>query len=110
MITKSWIDTLEFDPADCLYPRISSVDEEQIYAIAYQGTDNDGYIKTMSISADGTIGNAIIDSLEFDSADCQYFPTTLHIAGDYYLIAYAGTDTGGGSTYDGWSCTITIKS
>ena len=36
-----------------------------IYAIAYAGSGNDGFIKTVNIASNGSIGNTI-DILEFD--------------------------------------------
>jgi hypothetical protein len=106
-ITKSWISTLEFDTADCQFPYIYPVSDGRLYSVAYQCTDEDGMIKTMNISSGGVIG-PIIDSLEFDTIACYWYPNTIWISGNYYLIIYSGPDSASGSTYDGWACTATI--
>jgi len=101
-IGNSVIDTLEFDTANCYTPAIVHVSGE-VYAIAYRGTDNDGFLKTVTIAADGQIGNSVIDTLEFDTANC-YTPAILSTGSDVYAIAYRGTDN------DGFLCTIGISS
>ncbi len=40
---------------------------DNIYAIAYTGTDTDGWLATVEIDAMGNISGAAIDSLEFDT-------------------------------------------
>jgi len=101
-ITNTVIDTLEFDGTDCDQPEIIHVSGD-IYAIAYNGPGADGWLCTMSIDSSGNIGNAIIDSFEFDPVDCDR-PEIIHISGDIYAIAYNGP---GG---DGWLCTVDIDS
>ncbi len=92
-ITDAMIDTLEFDASDCYYPDILHISGD-IYAIAYRGSGNDGFLKTVEIAADGAITDAVIDTLEFDASDC-YYPDILHISGDIYAIAYQGTGSDG---------------
>ena len=63
-----------------------------IFAMAYSGSGNDGFLTTISIATDGTIG-AVIDNLEFDTAfgaDCEL----IKISGDIYAVVYRG------NTYD----------
>ena len=48
-ITNSIIDTLDFDTSDCIFPDIISI-SGNIYAVAYQGPGDHGFIKTMSPS------------------------------------------------------------
>ena len=43
---------------------------KSIYAVAYRGTDNDGFLKTMKISEDGTIGS-VLSTLEFDTTSAD---------------------------------------
>jgi len=58
------IDHFEFEPADCINPSIIHISGD-IYAIAYNGPGNDGFIITISIDSAGNIGAAVIDSLEY---------------------------------------------
>lgn len=99
-ITNSVIDTLEFDPGTCYFPNIAHV-SGNIYAIAYRGPGNDGFLKTVSIAANGDIGASVIDTLEFDPSDC-YEPDIVFVSGNYYAIAYRGTGA------DGFLKTVTI--
>jgi hypothetical protein len=92
-IGNAVIDTLEFDTADGNTPDIIYV-AGNIYAVVYRGTGSDGFLKTVSIASDGNIGNAEIDTLEFDTADC-YEPDILYVSDDVYAIAYRGTGNDG---------------
>ncbi len=99
-ITNSAIDTLEFDPDTCYFPNIIQV-ASNIYAIAYRGPGNDGFLKTVSIAPNGDIGASVIDTLEFDTSDC-YEPDIIFVTGIYYAIAYRGPGN------DGFLKTVTI--
>jgi hypothetical protein len=99
-IGNTVIDTLEYDTADGYEPRIIHI-SGNVYAIAYRGTSNDGFVKTISIATNGDIGNSVIDSLEYDTAD-GYEPRIIHISGNVYAIAYRGT------SYDGFVKTMSI--
>ena len=107
-IDSRWQDTLEFEPSDCYYPYICEVEANDVYSIAYQGVSGDGFIKTVGITS-GVIDDEVYDFYEFDTGDCQWYPNTIHVSGDYYLIVYPGPDSGI-TGYDGWSKTITIES
>ncbi len=99
------LDTLLYDDGIGDMPSIIHVSGD-IYAVAYKGratAENDGYIRTFTIDSEGGIGAAVIDTLEFDTGNCNY-PHIVHISGDYYAIAYTGADD------DGWLCTVTIDS
>jgi hypothetical protein len=96
------IDSLEFDTADGYLPEIIHV-SGNIYAIAYQGTSGDGFIKTVSIDSSGIIGNSTIDVLEFDTVDCKYVDL-VHVSGNIYAIAYQGSGD------DGFIKTVSITS
>ncbi|MBU2608023.1 MAG: hypothetical protein KKF26_01755, partial [Chloroflexi bacterium] len=65
-IMDAVIDTLEFDTDTGATPHIVPV-SGNVYAIAYQGQGNDGFLKTMEIAASGQITDAVIDTLEFDT-------------------------------------------
>ncbi len=94
------IDTLEFDTADGNTPAIIHI-SGNVYAIAYRGTGDDGFLKTVSVAADGAISPTIISTLEFDTAS-GYEPAIIHISGNVYAIAYRGSGS------DGFLKTVTI--
>jgi len=99
-ITNTVISTLEYDTGDGWEPDIIQI-SSSVYAIAYRGVQSDGWLKTVSIAADGTISPTVISTLEFDTADC-YTPDIIHISGNVYAIAYRGVQS------DGWLKTVTI--
>ncbi|UCD13343.1 MAG: type IV pilin, partial [Thermoplasmatales archaeon] len=92
-ITGGVIDTLEFDTSQGLWPDIVHVSGD-VYAIAYCGPSNDGYVKTVRIASDGTFPVAGVDSKEFDTSNC-YYPDIIHTSGDVYAIAYCGPSNDG---------------
>ena len=102
MITKSWIDTLEFDTADAGYQYIFHI-SNNVYGVSYQGTDSNGFVCTMNIDNDGTISNVPIVSLEFDGADDVWYAPVIPFSDGYFLIVYETTGN------DGMSCTIKIN-
>jgi len=94
------IDTLTFDAVRGRYPDIIHVSGD-IYAIAYRGPGDDGWLGTVTIDNLGNIGAGFIDTLEFDAVYGSA-PSIIHISGDIYAIAYTGPDD------DGWLCTVNI--
>ncbi|GAJ00565.1 unnamed protein product, partial [marine sediment metagenome] len=86
------IASLDFDEYGGTLPKIIHV-AGTTYAIAYQGYGTDGYVVTVPIQNDGTLG-AVIESLEFDTENCKQ-PWIIHIAGDVYAIAYVGPGANG---------------
>lgn len=80
------IDSLEFDPADCQFPKIIHI-SGNVYAVAHQGTSAQGWIRTMSIDLDGDIGASVIDSFQYSSTNGE-FPDICHVFGDVYAIVY----------------------
>ena len=101
-ITNGVLDSLEFDTSYCLFPDIVQV-SDGIFTIAYQGPGNDGFIKTVAIASDGSIGNTVIDTLEFNGSNGRE-PDMIHISGDMYAIAYRGNGA------DGYVITLEITS
>ena len=101
-IGNTVVDTLEFDTADGFEPALVHVSGD-VYATAYRGTGSDGFIKTVTIAADGQIGDTVVDTLEFDTSDCDT-PAIISISDDIYAIAYQGTN------FDGFLSTIGISS
>ncbi len=100
-ISAAVIDTLEFETDFCTWPDIIHIGSG-IVAIAYLGTASDGFICTVQIEANGQIGAAVIDRLEFD-VGAGYFPSLVFVLGDIYAIAYRG----GGD--DGYIKTLGIE-
>ena len=91
-------DSLEFDTDKGMSPDIIHINGD-VYAIAYQGENNDGFLKTVSISSNGTIADTIIDTLEFgqvefDTTDAEK-PKLLHISGPIFAVCYTGSDEDG---------------
>lgn len=80
------IASLIFDAAQGIQPNIIHISRD-VYAIAYRGPDDDGFLITLHIADNGTIG-AIIDTLEFDTTAAGH-PNLIHISGDVYAIAYS---------------------
>ena len=66
---------------------------DDIFAVTYTGLDDDGFIKTINISSNGTI-NGVNDSLEFDTSNC-YTPHIIRISNDIYAVVYRGSDKDG---------------
>jgi hypothetical protein len=100
---NNWvIDWLEFDYQNCNYPVIIQVSAD-IYAIAYEGNNGDGFVRTIQIASNGDINNWVIDWLEFDNRN-GHEPDIIHISGDIYAIAYRGNNN------DGYLKTIEITS
>jgi hypothetical protein len=99
-ITNKILDSLEFDSGNCDFPDIIQV-SSGVFVIAYQGSGNDGFIKTVAIASDGNIGNSIIDTLEFDTQNGRE-PDMIHISSDMYAIAYRGNSA------DGYVATVEI--
>ena len=89
-IAATVIDTLEFDTLKGATPDIIPISGD-IYAIAYAGDGDDGFLKTVDIAtANALIGDTVIDTLEFDTVRGKT-PDIIHIAGDIYAIAYTGS-------------------
>lgn len=90
-IEPTIVGTLQFESTYCVEPFLAEI-HPGIWAVAYWGPGNDGFIKTVSISGAGVIGPTVIGTLEFDTANVQY-PTIAHAHGDYFAIGY--TDSAG---------------
>lgn len=65
-----------------------------LFAIAYRGVADDGWLKTWEISETGVIAALKQDELEFDE-EYGAFPAILHVSGNIYAIAYTSGATGG---------------
>ncbi len=99
-LIKNVIDYYEFDTSYCYEPDIIHV-SGNIFAIAYQGPGDDGFVKTVEISNTGLITPSIVDSLEFDLVNGNE-PNIIHVNGYTYAIVYIGGND------DGFLVTIEI--
>lgn len=98
------IDTLKYEDGFCFYNQILRVGTSNFYAIAYFDTDGDGQIVTIEIDTDGTVANAVTDTLEFETDAVGSLDFT-HIDGNYYGVAYGSTSSNYGAI-----ATMTISS
>jgi len=80
------IDTFAYDSGPSVIEPVIVNISGNVYAVFYGGPDNDGWLKTITINSDGTIGG-IIDSLEFDTAYGVY-SDPIHIGGSVWAVAY----------------------
>jgi len=99
-ITDTVIDTLNFDTDNGFEPNIIHVSSD-IYAIVYRGENDDGFLITVEISADGDITDTVIDTFEHDT-DNGFEPNIIHVSSDIYAIAYRSWQS------DGWLSTVQI--
>jgi len=84
------IDTLRFETAHCTHNSIIHV-SGNVYAIAYTGVDQDGFLKTVTVHTNGAIDDTVIDTLEFDTVFADT-PDIIHVSGNVYAIAYCAGD------------------
>ena len=87
-ISNSIIDSLEFEDETGIDPDIVHV-TGTIYAIAYEGPDEKGYLTTIDISSAGDINDTIIDTYIFDN-DQGKEPDIIKISEEFYAIVYSG--------------------
>lgn len=97
----SFITSSLFDAGRGMNPSIVHV-SGNVYAIAYRGPDNDGWLITVTISDDGTIIALTGSSLEFNAASGEY-PRLIHVTGNIYAIVYTQL-----ALEDGILCTVSI--
>jgi hypothetical protein len=101
-IENSTIDSFEFDNSNGREVDFIHISGD-IYATAYQGSGDDGFISTMEIDTSGNITGAVIDTLEYNTSFGGY-PDIVHISGDIFAISYQGPGN------DGWLTTVEIDS
>jgi len=92
-ISNGYEDILEFSTGACNTPDFIHVSGD-VFAIVYQGTDQDGFCVTVSIDAAGTISNAVLSSFEFDTGN-TYHPRIRHVYGNVYAIFYQSATSAG---------------
>ena len=92
-ITDPVIDTFEFDTLVGKDPVMVHV-SGNIYAIAYEGENSNGYLKTVEIEENGDINNTVIETTMFDATKGEE-PAFIDVSGNFYALAYsAAGDTG----------------
>ena len=96
----------EYDDADGLYNSIVQVDSDT-FALAYRGTDADGFISTFNISSDGTTITKL-HTIEHDT-EFAWDNSLIKVDSDTFALAYGG-DNGGFGRPAGFISTFTIDS
>jgi hypothetical protein len=91
---------LEHDTSDATYNSLVQVDSDT-YALAYTGSDDNGFIQTFTISADGETITEVAN-LATVSGDSTY-NSLVKVDADTYALAYTGADD------DGFIQTFTIS-
>ena len=76
--------------------------DSDTYLVGYSGDGSDGYLKTLSISADGNTLSAVA-TLEFETSYAEYV-SLVKVDSDTYAAAFRGADN------DGFIKTFTIPS
>jgi len=99
-ITDPVVDSLTFDATNSADASVINI-AGNIYAVAYTGAAGDGFVTTMQVGTDGQIGDAVIDTYEFEGANGAT-PDIIHISGDVYAIVYSGVGS------DGFIITLSI--
>lgn len=92
--TTSVVDILQFEPTQCITPKIVKVEAStNIYAIVYKGPNNYLYMATVQIFSNGSINKTVKARISLDStANCNY-PDINYTSGDYYAVAYSSYET-----------------
>jgi len=99
--TQSLGNNLEYDEVRGIHNSLVQVDSDT-YALAYTGTDANGFISTFTISSDGT-SIVEVKNLEHDT-DVGNYPSLVQVDSDTYALAYTSGQK------DGWISTFTISS
>jgi len=97
--TITVVDNLEHDTTYGTFNSLVQVDADT-YALAYEGANNDGFISTFTISADGSTITEVA-TLEHDTTLGTY-NSLVQVDADTYALAYGGPDS------DGFISTFTI--
>ena len=102
-ITQAITSTLEFDDTDGTLPIIINI-SGTLFAVAYQGVDNDGFLKTFTISSAGII-SSVIGTLEFETTSCQGPLSLIVVRNGIIAVAY---NEGAGAGQDGFVKTAKV--
>jgi len=108
--TLEEVDDLEHDTSIAQYNSLVKVDADT-YAVAYEGTNKDGFISTVDIDSSGDITavetQSLGNNLEHDT-DEAVNNSLVQVDADTYALAYGTVDWGSGR--DGFISTFTINS
>jgi PKD repeat protein len=102
-IGDPFVDTFEFAPIQGFFPNIIQVGSG-VYALVYQGPDNDGFVTTVGINSSGAINKTVIDNFEFEASDLGNLPDIIEVGSGVYAIVYEGPSD------DGFVTTVSIDS
>jgi hypothetical protein len=92
-INKTILDKLIFDTTTGYTPDVKQI-SSTLCAVAYKGPSNRGYLVTMAVSANGTIGSSVISTLIYDNT-AGYEPNIFLVSGNVYGVAYRGSGNAG---------------
>ena len=84
-ITNSVIDNYEFESVWAQHPTIVHA-TGNIFAIAYEGKDDQGRVITVEIATNGQITKSVIDALAYSPSSTD--PHLIAIANDYYALVF----------------------
>ena len=93
------VQELEHDTQQGTYNSLVQVDSDT-YLLAYQGLEREGFIKTFTVSAEGSTVTQV-QSLTHDNINGTY-NSLVQVDSDTYLLAYTGQDS------DGYLKTFTV--
>ena len=97
--TVTQVQSLTHDNINGTYNSLVQVDSDT-YLLAYTGQDNDGYLKTFTVAADGSSITQVA-VLEHDT-DSGTYHSLVKVDSDTYVLAYAGNSN------DGYIKTFTV--
>jgi len=83
------IEFLEFDNADGDTPDIIQI-KDDMFAVVYEGSNDDGKIVTFTVSATGVVSNAVLNGgviATFDDGTIVD-PKIIHVTGEIYAVIY----------------------
>jgi hypothetical protein len=83
---SDYVDSIELDASFGYNPHIINVDN-RIFAVVYQGPNNDGFLKTIEIRTDGMINKNEMDNWTFELTKAIE-PRIIPVQNDIYAIAY----------------------
>lgn len=98
----------QFEAGICRYPRIVKM-ADGIFAVAYEGPDSDGWLKTIGITDAGYITETRLDEKEFDAGNCRE-QSAVKVTDEVIAIAYRDTNDDGKLVTLGISGTGAISS
>jgi prepilin-type N-terminal cleavage/methylation domain-containing protein len=105
--SHGWIKTVSIDAAGAITGPIASLEFDttyadtpdminlagDVYAVAYEGPDSDGWIKTLTIDSTGQLA-LTGSSLEFDPVNCNS-PSLSLVSSSLIAVAYSGAGSNG---------------